>query len=210
MTTGWAVTLLLLTEDVDRARTALATVFSDESLNQLEVPDRPYEALVTYHAFAGDLSTARQLLADMESSGQPELGRGFERQHLRAAAWVALGEGNYGRGIAGLRRSAETAGCVPCSLIGLARAYDVAGDADSTIAFWERYLNTTWGFGLLDHTALPTAFRRLGELYEERGDRDKAVEYYNRFVELWREADEELQPVVEDVKSRIAKLVGER
>ena len=210
MTTGWAVTLLLLTEDVDRARTALATVFSDESLNQLEVPDRPYEALVTYHAFAGDLSTARQLLADMESSGQPELGRSFERQHLRAAAWVALGEGNYGRGIAGLRRSAETAECVPCSLISLARAYDVAGEADSTIAFWERYLNTTWGFVFQDHTALPTAFRRLGEVYEERGDRDKAVEYYNRFVELWRDADEELQPVVEDVKSRIAKLVGER
>ena len=51
--------------------------------------------------------------------------------------------------------------------------------------------------------------RRLGELYEERGDREKAVEYYSRLVELWNDADPELQLVVEDVRARIARLVGE-
>ena len=57
---------------------------------------------------------------------------------------------------------------------------------------------------------LPAALKRLGELYEQRGDTDKAVEYYNEFVELWKDADPELQPQVEDVRERIAKLVGER
>ncbi|MCH6548041.1 MAG: hypothetical protein IH798_06300, partial [Gemmatimonadetes bacterium] len=57
---------------------------------------------------------------------------------------------------------------------------------------------------------LPAAYQRLGELHEERGNREKAVEYYNRFVELWENADPELQPVVEDVRGRIARLVGER
>ena len=38
---------------------------------------------------------------------------------------------------------------------------------------------------------------------------DRAVEYYNQFVELWRNADPEFQPQVADTRERIARLVGE-
>jgi len=38
----------------------------------------------------------------------------------------------------------------------------------------------------------------------------KAIDYYNRFVELWKDADPELQPLVRDVKARLARLVGEK
>ena len=38
----------------------------------------------------------------------------------------------------------------------------------------------------------------------------KAVEYYDRFVNLWTDADAELQPVVRAVRARVADLVGER
>ena len=51
--------------------------------------------------------------------------------------------------------------------------------------------------------------KRLGELYEARNDRDNAIEYYNRFIELWKDADPELQPQLEDVRRRLAALVGE-
>ena len=51
-------------------------------------------------------------------------------------------------------------------------------------------------------------YKRLGELYEDR-DRQKALDYYSQFVELWREADPELQPVVEEVRLRIGELSGE-
>jgi hypothetical protein len=46
-------------------------------------------------------------------------------------------------------------------------------------------------------------------LYDERGDRQKAAHYYGRFVALWRDADPDLQPQVEDVKRRLAGLSGE-
>jgi hypothetical protein len=36
-----------------------------------------------------------------------------------------------------------------------------------------------------------------------------AAEYYSEFVDLWEDADPELQPQVEDVRERIARLVGE-
>ncbi len=53
---------------------------------------------------------------------------------------------------------------------------------------------------------------RLKTALADRYTRDlqKAVEYYDKFGELWKDADAELQPVVQDVWERIARLVGER
>lgn len=48
--------------------------------------------------------------------------------------------------------------------------------------------------------------RRLGALYEEKGDSAKAVEHYRAFVELWKNADPALQPLVSEARERIAKL----
>jgi hypothetical protein len=53
------------------------------------------------------------------------------------------------------------------------------------------------------------SLKRLGELYESRGDKVKAIENYSRFVEQWKEADPALQPTVRDVKERLVKLTGE-
>ena len=60
-----------------------------------------------------------------------------------------------------------------------------------------------------DQLMLARTYKRLGELYEARGERAEAREYYGRFVELWKDADPELQPVVRDVRARIARLAGE-
>jgi hypothetical protein len=56
---------------------------------------------------------------------------------------------------------------------------------------------------------LARALRRLGELYEAKGDRTKAADYYSRFIDLWREADPDLQPQVAKVKQRLAEVTGE-
>jgi hypothetical protein len=50
--------------------------------------------------------------------------------------------------------------------------------------------------------------RRLGELYEARGDRAQAREFYGRFVDLWKDADPELRPVVRDGRARLIRLAG--
>jgi hypothetical protein len=56
---------------------------------------------------------------------------------------------------------------------------------------------------------LAPSFKRLGEVYESRGDRQRALENYGKFVELWKEADPELQPALREVKVRMAGLAGE-
>jgi hypothetical protein len=47
------------------------------------------------------------------------------------------------------------------------------------------------------------------KLAEERGDKARALDYYTRFVGLWKDADPVLQPTVREVRGRMAKLAGE-
>ena len=61
----------------------------------------------------------------------------------------------------------------------------------------------------IDHAELAGAYRRLGELHEEQGDTEAALQRYGQFVDQWREADAELQPQVDEVKQRMARLTGE-
>ena len=89
--------------------------------------------------------------------------------------------------------------------------FDRAQQVDSAIASGERYL------------AMPTPFRpqldayfragilqRLGEMYEAKGNFDKALTHYQAFVELWKDADPELQPRVRDVRARVERIQRRR
>ena len=49
---------------------------------------------------------------------------------------------------------------------------------------------------------------RSAELHEAVGDTAKAIERYTEFVQLWQNADATLQPRVESVKTRMARLRG--
>lgn len=57
-----------------------------------------------------------------------------------------------------------------------------------------------------DATILAPNPRSLGELYEERGDRENATRQYLNFVNLWKNADAESQPQVAEVRRRLATL----
>jgi tetratricopeptide (TPR) repeat protein len=49
-----------------------------------------------------------------------------------------------------------------------------------------------------------------GEIYEELGDTESAQREYNLFLKLWEDADPEFQSLVNDVRSRVARLAGGR
>ena len=59
---------------------------------------------------------------------------------------------------------------------------------------------------------LPLAplYRRAGELAEETGDWATALHFHRAFVELWADADPELQPQVDAVRSRMEQAPGYR
>jgi len=101
-------------------------------------------------------------------------------------------------------------GCRTCLVAAIGRAYDAAGQPDSAISWSERYLaSAEESRGFEDETSLGPTYRRLGELYEEKGNQAKAARYYQKFIDLWRDADPDLQPQVAEVKQKLAKVVGE-
>jgi tetratricopeptide (TPR) repeat protein/tRNA A-37 threonylcarbamoyl transferase component Bud32 len=187
-------------------------------LAALKPLDRPYLSIALAYALAGRPQKARALLTEYEREVKPMYRRRAEP--LRRWAWghVAMAENRVTDAIREFQAfaAASPRDCKPCGLAAVGQAYDRAGQRDSAIAMYERYITTPdinrlgWILRLgNDGTQLAPAHKRLGELYEQRGDRVRARNHYNRFVELWQECDPELRPAVLEVKQRLLQLGGE-
>lgn len=57
-----------------------------------------------------------------------------------------------------------------------------------------------------DLVYLAPALYRQGQMYEARGQNAQAARRYSRFLRLWSDADPELQPLVSDARTRLARL----
>jgi tetratricopeptide (TPR) repeat protein len=185
----------------------------------LETTDNPtaggeWADAVQALARLGDASRAQALLDDYRGRLSDEQRENRRVALMRSDAEVALASDRTDEAVSLLRtaRDVNTGPFNDRRLAWLlAEAYDEAGNADSAVAYYELYLETHHIFQIFqDSWNLPATLRRLGELYEERGDREKAAEYYSRFVDLWAEADPKLQPIVDDIRGRVVRLVGER
>jgi serine/threonine protein kinase/Flp pilus assembly protein TadD len=86
----------------------------------------------------------------------------------------------------------------------LARAYYRSGRLDDAIAEYERKINFD-PQGEDRRLIHPKYYYLLAKLYEEKGEAAKAVASYERFLELWKDADPGL-PEVEDAKTKLASL----
>ncbi|MCH7716890.1 MAG: protein kinase [Gemmatimonadetes bacterium] len=183
---------------------------------QAALPDSmvPYSLFVGMFSRVGQSERATEMLAvareQAEAGDDPPDPWRFKAQEATIAL-VAGDPVRAGRLYREYRDEAPFCNLPTCMLFEIGTAFDSAGVADSTIHYFERFLNEPAWFRLFtDARERPVVLRRLGELYEERGDRERAVEHYADFVELWENADPQLQPIVEDVRERIARLVGER
>ncbi len=106
--------------------------------------------------------------------------------------------------------SREENQCAHCGLFEIAQAYAKVAQPDSARLYLERYLATGGLFRVFsDVFNLAATYQRLGELYEAKGDRKQAIEYYGKLTDLWKSADPELQPIVKDAHLRIARLSAE-
>jgi eukaryotic-like serine/threonine-protein kinase len=194
----------------DSGLALLSAALARHPLARVAVPDRPYPLLVAAYANLGKADEARRLWREYEASLPESMRRGDQLRYYAAGAMAEAerrpeqAEAAYGQWYK------ELGECGMCGLFDLARLADQAGRTDSAIALYDR------GFAIpsleryrLDAIELAPALKRAGELSEAKGDRAKAADRYRRFVDLWKNADPELQPGVRDVRARLAKLSTE-
>ena len=181
--------------------------------------DRPYPQLAAAYALANQPARARALLKEYETLVPIGLRRGDASDPQdpysggdRAKGFLALAEGRGSDAAAAFRAWWDASGCANCAQSELGRAYDLSSQPDSAVAAYTRAADTPGGLGriMTDQWNLAFSYRRLGELYEEKGNKEKALDYYGRLVQLWKDADPELQPQVKEVKDRMVKLTGEK
>jgi hypothetical protein len=177
--------------------------------------ERPYAEVATTYAMLGEPAKARSIMARYAAElSDTTLRRVLAARMRQVAGEIAIAEHHPLDAVSEFRRGDTTYDgrpvndCTPCLPLQLARAFDAAKQRDSAIANYERYLSTPMFEKPeeLDPRFLPFVYRRLGELYEERGDVVRAVMYYDRFVRLWKSADPELQAIVADIQRRSVKL----
>ncbi len=175
---------------------------------------QPSLAAADLYARAGEVGKAKAVLARYESTTPGGVQGVASQSWHEVRGSIALAERRFADAIREFRASdTDTSGvpavCVECAPINLARAFDAANQADSTVATMERYLAIPpRRQNNLSHAYFLRAMvhERLGQLYEAKGDTTKAVNKYRTFIALWKNAESEFQPRVAEARRRLEKL----
>ena len=160
----------------------------------------------------GATAKAREVMSQHEAR-LDTLGRRQDAVFLaRTRGTIALAEGKDDGAVAYFRRGdmeadgLPSSSCTVCTPLFIGLAFDRGGQADSARTYLRQYVEMSGSsHSGVDRFYLAPALYRLGELYES-ADKKLATEYYGRFVDLWANADPDLQPRVAEARRRIDRL----
>jgi eukaryotic-like serine/threonine-protein kinase len=161
---------------------------------------------------AGDIPLATMWMATWRNAvPDDELGIGGRVDREFFTGQLARLRGDFAGALRALEAlRSRCPGCGSFIVREIGRTHDDMGDVDSAIAAYEQALakhDSGRVFLPLDQVNL---LLRLAELYDARGDTQKALEYYGRFVDLRRDADPALQPRVRTAQARLQALLPDR
>jgi tetratricopeptide (TPR) repeat protein len=203
--------LAVLLEDTLGAVASLDRAIAEVPVESLS-PGTPYAAdLAVIYAVVGRPDAARAVLdgsvALRGTSSDPSAGT---RDWPEALGWIAFAEGRYddaAEQFLAWRDSVPE--CAVCGWFERAQVFRATEEPDSAIANLHRYLDADFLYrSESDAYKLWLAYRGLAELYQDQGEAARAVEYYGRFADLWKDADPPLQPRVRGAREAAQRLRG--
>jgi tetratricopeptide (TPR) repeat protein len=187
------------------------------ALERARLPDAewPHLGIANTYAFLDRPVQAREWYRRNETAAADTVNDRLEMpDRQRTLAGILGSEGRHLDAVAEYRKADRLPdgplnNCMVCLPMYLAFQFDAAAMPDSAIFYAELALATydpNRISDVIDPVIVPLFSERLGQLYEARGDRLMAVEHYRRFVQLWANADRELQPRVAEARARIRRL----
>ena len=200
-------------ENPTAARAMLDRALQRAPVDSIPYLDRDYSQLLLAATLVGDTARARSFHAANRQAWET-VGNLLDRPTALALddANLATALGRFDEALAAVERAKR----LPTDrrdqiLLRLFLALDRAQHVDSAIAAGERFLTVLVSQRLqFDAHFRAGVLQRLGEMYEAKGNVDKALTHYNAFVDLWKNADPELQPRVRDVRGRVERLQRRR
>jgi tetratricopeptide (TPR) repeat protein len=200
---------IFVRRDPDAAVRRLDRALVAHPMNEITPLNRPYGWVINYYAFAGRADLARfwldererEIPADQRIDGSLE-----ERISQIALAWA---DGDLTTALRLIDRLEGVDACRRCAAYMRALVLDRMED-DGAIDAYERYLATPDAFRIyFDNVYHAGALERLAQLYAERGRSADAARHAGRFIELWNDADAELQPRVAAMRDLLRSLTPE-
>jgi len=203
------LTAATVLEDPRTARALLERALRRAPIDSIPYAERRYGMYLGVAALVGDTTRARQWHGESKRAWQ-RAGKIAVRPSLEALddGFLALAEGRNADALASVAQLDLRWTADPTSVSALRfLAADRSGLADSALAAGEAFLNVPIGDRLENDAYLRAGvLQRLGEIHEAKGDLARALEKYEAFVDLWKDADPELQPRVRDVRGRVERL----
>ena len=197
---------LLYRDSAPQALRLVDSALAATPLESLLPGDRRYDEVARFYSAAGEPRRARAML-EAAIANDSVIGRDLKAERSWTRGVLALRDGRVDSALEELDRAARLHTCEICPLPDLGRALEAAGRTEEAADAYRRYLTTPWLWRYEpDAVELGWTTQRLAELQERLGDREGATATYGRLLELWREADPVLQPVLEDVRARLTAL----
>jgi len=206
-----AVPIAMYRGDQSGAAARLEATFRATPIEGLAERDRPLGGLIHAAVQVGDRDRAEALLREFERNPGTVPGRALP--YVRAISQgqvLAMRKETLPQALEAYR-AALRGPCDYCVDVSMADAFDRAGMHDSALVHYQRWADAGedfWDGGRYNFWQ-PVAYFRLGELYQAKGDKARAIDFYGSFTELWKNADPELQPKVREARQRIRELIQE-
>ncbi|HET6341344.1 MAG TPA: BTAD domain-containing putative transcriptional regulator [Gemmatimonadota bacterium] len=162
---------------------------------------------------AGEDGPSLAAMRGLERFVGPERARGLARDLSLGARAEILGRANAAEALAALEQIQgqvpyERAVASPFFALSRERWLEAGllndlGRPREALPLYGSFLDTS----LFDLPYLAPSHLARARIHERLGERGDAVRHYRQFIELWREADPELRPRVEEARRRLARLV---